>query len=163
MTDPIDPRSVEAAHRDAVRRLDGAIVGLVGSVRRYYIQLAENLHPGMLPGTAKLFTTIARTGPTTLSALVEVLTADKGMLSRQVSELEGLGLIARTPDPNDRRARLISITAEGAQRLDEARLPYEQRRAAALAAWPTASIEQFADLLNAFISSEPPGGDTRSA
>lgn len=37
-----------------------------------------------------------------------------------VDELERLDLIRRTPDPRDRRARLISLTTAGADRLREA-------------------------------------------
>ena len=39
--------------------------------------------------------------------------ADKGQISRTVRELEGLGLIARTPDPEDGRSSLLSPTPEG--------------------------------------------------
>ena len=34
--------------------------------------------------------------------------ADKGQICRTVRELEGLGLITRTPDPEDGRSSLLS-------------------------------------------------------
>jgi DNA-binding MarR family transcriptional regulator len=143
-------------HREAVHRLEGALSELISRIRRFYVQIADEVSPGMLPGTFKLLTTIGRIGPTTSSALAHRLTADKGMISRQITDLESLGLIERTPDPDDGRSRLISLSPEGRNRLDAARRPYEQMLAASLAQWPTESIDQLTELLSAFASGEIP-------
>ena len=45
--------------------------------------------------------------------------------SRTVRELEDLGLITRTPDPEDGRSSLLSPTPEGLERLAAARAPQE--------------------------------------
>ena len=50
---------------------------------------------------------------------------DKGQLSRTVRELEHLGLVQRAADPEDGRSSLLSPTAEGLERLADARRPYE--------------------------------------
>ncbi|MEO2132040.1 MAG: MarR family transcriptional regulator [Microbacterium sp.] len=156
-TDAPEPVDAEARdHRAAVDRLEGAIAELISRIRRFYAQIADEVSPGMLPGTFKLLATIGRIGPTTSSALAHRLTADKGMISRQITDLEKLGLIERTPDPDDRRSRLISLTPRGRERLDAARGPYEQMLSQTLAEWPTASIDQLTDLLTAFASGEIP-------
>lgn len=151
-----DTSAVWDEHSAAVVRLEGAIAELISHVRRFYAQVADAVSPGMLPGTYKLFSAIARLGPVTLSTIADRLLADMGMLSRQVSHLEDLGLVERTPDPDDRRSRLISITAEGARRLHAARRPYEQQLAASVAHWPVETIDRLADLLTAFANGEVP-------
>jgi DNA-binding MarR family transcriptional regulator len=56
-------------------------------------------------------------GPRRASDLVDLFSIDKGAVSRQVSALLELGLIERSPDPEDRRAAILAITEEGSSRL----------------------------------------------
>ncbi len=55
-------------------------------------------------------------------ALAEAIRYDKTRLIGLLDELERVGLVARTPDPHDRRARVVTLTDAG-----------EARRAAAQA------------------------------
>jgi DNA-binding MarR family transcriptional regulator len=49
----------------------------------------------------------------TMSDLAVELACDASNVSHLVARLEAQGLVAREPDPADRRARLVSITAAG--------------------------------------------------
>ncbi|TCC28081.1 MarR family winged helix-turn-helix transcriptional regulator [Kribbella speibonae] len=49
----------------------------------------------------------------TQAALAEAIGADKSRIIGTLDELQQAGLIERTPDPADRRARLLSITPQG--------------------------------------------------
>jgi DNA-binding MarR family transcriptional regulator len=49
----------------------------------------------------------------TQAALAEAIGADKTRIISTLDRLQDDGLITRTPDPDDRRARLLSITEEG--------------------------------------------------
>jgi DNA-binding MarR family transcriptional regulator len=144
------------ARQEAVRGLEGAFGELMGEFRRVYAQFAESVSPGMLPGTYKVLSMIQRLGSVTVSGLAERATADKGQVSRAVSELEDLGLVARTADPDDGRIKLITVTAEGQRRLEQARLPYEARLNEVLADWPLESIERFTGLIHALARGEAP-------
>jgi DNA-binding MarR family transcriptional regulator len=42
-------------------------------------------------------------------------------MSRVLSSLDEQGLVVRSPDPQDARGVLITLSAEGARRLDEVR------------------------------------------
>ena len=75
----------------------------------------QRVSPGMLPGAYKVFTTIVRRESVTLSALAESLMADKGQISRTVRELEDLGLVTRTPDPDGRPLEPALPHARGAR------------------------------------------------
>ncbi|MDX8052773.1 MarR family transcriptional regulator [Lentzea sp. BCCO 10_0798] len=52
----------------------------------------------------------------TQAALAEFIGADKSRIIGVLDELEADGLLERTRDPADRRARLVSITEEGRRR-----------------------------------------------
>lgn len=49
----------------------------------------------------------------TQAALAEAIGADKTRIIGTLDELQEAGFIAREPDPDDRRARLLSITPAG--------------------------------------------------
>ena len=54
-----------------------------------------------------------------LSQLAERLSCVKSNITQLVDRLEADGVVARRPDPNDRRARLASLTAAGRRALKE--------------------------------------------
>ncbi|HZX03847.1 MarR family winged helix-turn-helix transcriptional regulator [Kribbella sp.] len=56
---------------------------------------------------------LADTPVRTQAALAEAIGADKSRIIGTLDELQQAGLIERTPDPDDRRVRLLSITAQG--------------------------------------------------
>lgn len=150
--------SDDPSRREAVRGLEGAFGELMGEFRRVYALAAESVSPGMLPATFKVLSVIQRAGSITASGLAERMTADKGQVSRSVSELVELGLVERAPDPVDRRVRLLSVTAEGQARLDRARRPHEERLHAVLEDWPLESIQRLTGLLHALAAGESPDG-----
>lgn len=146
----------DAARTEAVRALEAEFGELIARFRRVVADTAQRVSPGMLPGSYKVFTTIVRRQPTTLSALAEVLMADKGQISRTVRELEELGLVQRTPDPADGRSHLLTPTAEGLDRLAAAREPHESRLMQALRDWPLDDILDLTRLLHALTAQSPP-------
>lgn len=144
------------ARADAVRALESQFSELIGHFRRLISEIATRVSPGMLPGAYKVFTTIVRFESVTPSALAEALLLDKGQISRSVRELEDLGLIQRTPDPTDGRSSLLSPTAEGLQRLAEARLPNERGLHESLADWDLEDIDRLTVLLHALATGSRP-------
>ena len=146
-----------AARTEAVRALEAEFGELINQFRRIITENANRVSPGMLPGAYKVFTTIVRREGITLSALAETLTADKGQISRTVRELEQLGLVQRTPDPDDGRSSLLSPTPFGLERLAEARRPQESLLITALDAWAVDDIDNLTRLLHALTTGEAPG------
>lgn len=51
----------------------------------------------------------------TQAALAQAIGADKSRIIRVLDELERHGLLERTPDPSDRRARFVAITPDGSR------------------------------------------------
>jgi DNA-binding MarR family transcriptional regulator len=159
-----DAAAVEQDPRhEAVRDLEGAFSLLFSQMRRAYAQAAEAVSPGLLPGTFKVFTVIDQTGPVTASTLAERLDTDKGGISRAVTELESLGLIERTSDPNDARMRLISLTPFGRERLQAVRYPFVDRLEEATGEWQMESIERLSGLVRALAGNIIPMTDFSGA
>jgi len=148
-----------AARTEAVRALEAEFGELINRFRRIITENANRVSPGMLPGAYKVFTTIVRREGITLSGLAESLMADKGQISRTVRELEGLGLIQRTPDPADGRSSLLSPTSFGLERLEAARTPQENLLVDALEEWPIDDILNLTRLLHALTADELPRTD----
>ncbi len=83
---------------------------------------AANTAASDLPGGQRGFqvlTAVADGGPGTQLALAQQLGVDRTVLTYLLDDLEGAGLIERQPDPADRRARRVVMTAAGRARHDE--------------------------------------------
>jgi DNA-binding MarR family transcriptional regulator len=78
------------------------------------------LAPSGLKTTQRaLMAQISRAEPTTVGALAEALVMDSGGLAHTLKPLERDRLVNVTIDPNDRRNRLITLTAKGRAKLAE--------------------------------------------
>jgi DNA-binding MarR family transcriptional regulator len=64
---------------------------------------------------------VARSGPLRLSELADIEHMNPTMLSRIVGALVDEGLLRRKPDPDDRRAGLVEVTALGRKTHDRLR------------------------------------------
>ncbi len=106
--------------------------------------------------TAPLFpllVCLARRGPLSVAGLSGQIGRDHTTISRQLSKLESLGLIARQGDGADRRVRTVSLTALGdgiAQAVTAAR---QRLLAGALGDWSAHDLAQLADLNRRFVDS----------
>lgn len=88
---------------------------------------------------------VRRYGPMRQSALAEHLHADPSTVSRHVAELVGDGLVERQPDPEDGRANLLALTADGLDVVVTMRDARDTRMAAALDGWTTEQIEHLGE------------------
>ena len=69
-------------------------------------------------GPVWLLARLAKSEPIRLSELAAVLGVDNSTLTPQAQRLEREGLIARKPDPRDKRAALLHVTRTGRAALD---------------------------------------------
>ncbi len=73
---------------------------------------------GLTPTQMTVLGAVARRGPVRLADLAEGEGLNPTLLSRVVGKLDDAGLIRRLPDPQDRRAARVEVTADG-RRLQE--------------------------------------------
>ena len=81
-------------------------------------RLSRAVHPELDSGAYGLLSYLRDHGPARPSDLAGFVGVGKATISRQVKVLEDLGLIERRPDPADRRAHRLALTAEGTRRLE---------------------------------------------
>lgn len=156
MSKPMTTDSASEARTAAVRALEAEFGELFTQVRQLLADNAHRMSPGMLPGAYKVFTTIVRRDVVTLSALAEALMADKGQVSRTVRDLEALGFVQRTPDPDDGRSSLLSATPLGLERLADVRQPHGHALLTALDEWHIDDVRELTRLLHALSTGRPP-------
>lgn len=68
---------------------------------------------GLTPRQAHAVAELGEVGPVRMKPLADRLGVTTGTLTILADRLENLGLIQRVPDPADRRATTIALTAEG--------------------------------------------------
>lgn len=130
----------------AATRIGTGLVRLLRLVERVWSQQdAELDRPFYM-----LIAHLADDVPARISALAEAVHSDPSTVSRQVTHLVDLGLLERRPDPDDRRATLLAVTADGTALLRRARAVRDRRIAEIVAGWPAADRDRFADLLHRF-------------
>ncbi|MFG2722168.1 MarR family winged helix-turn-helix transcriptional regulator [Streptomyces sp. NPDC048416] len=88
-------------------------------------------------------------------ALAQSIGADKTRIIGVLDDLEQRGLIARRPDPADRRVRLLSLTPEGRRLRDAVQLAIQAREEHLLARLPAADRRGFLNALR-LLSTLPP-------
>lgn len=67
---------------------------------------------GLTPGEARALVNAARAGRVRQSMLADRMGVEAMTLCSYVDRLEARGLVRRTPDPSDRRAKLVELTDE---------------------------------------------------
>jgi len=68
---------------------------------------------GLTPTQASVLALIAHRGPIAIAELLRLEQINPTMLSRVVGRLDEIGLIVRTPDPDDLRSASVVATDEG--------------------------------------------------
>ena len=132
-----------AQWRRARPDLDPSPIGVVGRVSRLARELERRLEPvykahGLEPGWHDLLATLRRNGPPFRmrpTDLTSTLMLTSSGTTKRLDRLEQAGLIAREPDPGDRRGTLIALTDKGRELIDGVtpeHLANEERLLAAL-------------------------------
>ena len=143
--------------------LDGAGTKDVAVLHHHLVRVTRALRTSgtgnLSVGTASALWTINAHGPLRMSALAEREAVALPTVSRLVANLEQLGYVTRTPDPEDGRARLLVATPEGADVITHARTKKAQLLGAAMERLDSqqqervhAAIEDLADALAEEIS-----------
>ncbi|MCW2868058.1 MAG: MarR family transcriptional regulator [Marmoricola sp.] len=91
---------------ETMRALEHEMGVLVRRLRRKIAERARLVHPDLSPVAYSMLIALHDGGPRRASDLVDMFSIDKGAVSRQVQSLLELGLIERTPDPEDRRTEV---------------------------------------------------------
>jgi DNA-binding MarR family transcriptional regulator len=146
--------------------VDASPIGVVGRISRLARELEQRLEPvyreqGLEAGWYDVLATLRRSGPPYRlrpTEFTSTLMLTSSGTTKRLDRLEQAGLIARAPDPGDRRGTLITLTAAGRELVDaatEAHLENERRLLAGLTA---DERRRLADLLRKLRLRLPPAG-----
>ena len=113
MTRPATPSSDDAAERS----LGDLLTHTARTLRRRSLSALEPW--GVTPHEARTLRVVGRDEPTRPGVVAEHLRIAPRSVTDVVDALEHRDLVARKPDPDDRRATRISLTASGRTVLDE--------------------------------------------
>lgn len=106
-----DPRAadVELAGREAWELLFGLFPGIRSDI------LAACAELDLTPAQGRLLQYLDPRHPVPMTELAAVHSCDASNITGLVDKLEARGLIARTPNPADRRVKMIAVTSAGAE------------------------------------------------
>ncbi|GAA2944969.1 MarR family transcriptional regulator [Microbacterium luteolum] len=134
----------------AISRVEHELGRLFARIRVSWREAATTVHPDLQPLGYQVLTSIASGKATSAGAIIERLQTDKSAVSRQVRQLEELGLVESVRDPDDRRARVLVATELAQERVALARSRYEARLGERLRRWSADDLDHFTELLAAF-------------
>ena len=140
-----------AISMDAATRLSTDLVRvmkLFQSMRQH----APKLHPGVEPASYPILFNLVEE-PRRVSLLAECVHSDVSTVSRQVTMLASHGLLAKVADPEDGRAFMVSLSAEGADLVERLKAGRGEWFRAMLHDWEPADVEAFNDQLERFAAS----------
>ncbi|MEU3252941.1 MarR family transcriptional regulator [Streptomyces sp. NPDC006997] len=129
----------QAQYEELARQLSA-----LGAVKRDIGRVLPTDCPG---GSATVLTLLDRHGDMRIGRLAELLAVDMSVTSRHVAHVAERGWIVRSPDPGDKRSRILRLTPAGRAVLDEL-----SRRSSALLAerlgdWTDDEIGQLVRLM----------------
>jgi DNA-binding MarR family transcriptional regulator len=147
--------------RTARPDLDPSPIGVIGRVSRLARELEARLEPvykehGLEPGWHDLLATLRRSGPPFAlrpSDLTGTLMHTSSGTNKRLDKLEEARLIARGPDPHDRRAILITLTPAGKELIDGVTAAHLANEASLLEGLSAAEQRELAALLRKLLLS----------
>ncbi|MER6528921.1 MarR family transcriptional regulator [Streptomyces sp. NPDC001508] len=116
----------------------------VGAVKRDLARILPHDCPG---GSAAVLTLLGRHGDMRMSKLAELLAVDMSVTSRHVAHVAERGWIERSPDPADKRSRILRLTPAGRSMTDELARRSTQLLAERLSDWSDDEVAQLIRLM----------------
>lgn len=135
-----------------LRDLHGALIDIVSVMNRPQRDDAMVREAGISLDRAlfPLLVMVERLGPIGIVDLADRVGRDYTTVSRQVTKLEGLGLLERQPNAADGRVREAAVTASGKALTDKIDLAREAMARRIFEDWPEPDILELVRLMRRF-------------
>ncbi len=135
-----------------IRQLHHTLVDLVGLMNRPQRDSALLQEAGVSLDRAlfPLLIVIERKGPLGVVGLAELVGRDYTTVSRQITKLDGLGLIKRHPSEADHRVREVGITVRGKKMTSAIDAARERMAPVLFATWSKRDLRVLTRLMRRF-------------
>ncbi|MBA2950123.1 MarR family winged helix-turn-helix transcriptional regulator [Streptomyces himalayensis] len=131
--------ATQRQYEELARRLSA-----IGAIKRGLGRMLPHDCPG---GSAAVLLILDRDGEMRMSRLAELLAVDMSVTSRHVAHVADRGWIDRSPDPADKRSRILRLTPAGRNKLAELKENAVEALAHYLADWSDEEVDQLNALL----------------
>lgn len=135
---------------DDLARVDAALtrIGRLVNSRRAARYRQARSGVDLLPTSVATLGAIVRLAPARLTAVAEATDLEPSRVSKEVARLVEAGLVGQEPDPTDRRATLLVVTAEGHEAMRRYRATVEEILAERLSGFRDEDLATLADLMH---------------
>jgi len=99
---------------------DNSVGYMTNLAARLFVRAIERRLTGGNAGPMPVFLALQDGRAMTQTALAQQAAVEQPTMANTLARMERDGLIARTPDPNDKRSALVRLTALGRERADQA-------------------------------------------
>ncbi|WP_405058046.1 winged helix DNA-binding protein [Kribbella sp. NBC_01505] len=142
---------IERATEPLVADIEQQLSALFRRARSASMMMARRVHPDLDAAGYALISQVEFMGGAGVgvraSDVALALGLDKSTVSRGITQLEGLGLLERVGDPDDGRARLLKLTALGAERFSAFRAQRQTEFRAIFSRWNPEDLSDLGRLL----------------
>jgi DNA-binding MarR family transcriptional regulator len=132
--------AIPAERLTVITLLEARIAAVAGRTRARLRGTAHDVHPDLQPYAVLLLCHLDQYGQMTVGLLAARLSADRSVVSRQIRQLDQLGLVRVRIDPADRRNRIIALTRQAEERLNALGLAGTLWMESQLSGWETADL-----------------------
>lgn len=146
-------KKVQDTHISAqLKDLHGAMISIVSVMNRPRNdeRLIENAGIRLDQALFRLLVVIERLGPIGVVELAERLGRDYTTISRQVTKLEGMGLVLRSENARDRRMREALVSPTGKAMTDQIDAAREQMGREIFKTWEPDDLDNLVRLMRRF-------------
>ncbi|OUE24394.1 MarR family winged helix-turn-helix transcriptional regulator [Clavibacter michiganensis] len=130
-----------------IAEVEEQMTALAGRIRATTREAAAAIHPELPPIGYKMLRVIRRCGSAHASAVADQLGVDRSVVSRQLRQLQDLGLVEVRTDAQDGRVRVLALTAEGRAGIEADDARGGSRLIHGLGGWTRADLDAFAGYL----------------
>ena len=143
--------------------LDVSVTHVLQRITRLYLLQSASFAEvfgryGLTFGEYEVLAALRRSGPPyrlNPSNLFNSLVLSSGAMTNRLDRLEEAGLVERLPDPDDRRGRLVALTAHGIETVDTTVLDHLANEERLLSALSAEERQLLAGLMRRLLLSEP--------
>src|SRR5450830_672031 len=122
---------------------------LIGQIYRTFARVVDQpmKELGFAMSQLPVLVTLKQSGPSSQADLARAAQVEQPSMAQLLNRMERDGLVQRSPDPDDRRSHLISLTTDAAQRLPKGKAVMEAVSRQALSGFSKEEQDQLMALI----------------